>query len=108
MERPDARAGPAADEGRCFLSLYVIGTAPASARAIASIRKLCEQHLAGRYELRIIDLKVDPAAAQEGQVIAAPTLVKTLPLPVRRFIGDMSLPDRVISRLELRNAAGVG
>ncbi len=78
------------------LALYVVGTAPASARAIANARRLCEEHLPGCYDLRIVDLRDEPDRAGEAQVVAAPTLVKTQPPPVRRFIGDLSRAERIV------------
>jgi circadian clock protein KaiB len=87
------------------LSLYVVGTTPSSARAIVNVRKLCEEHLAGRYELEVIDLVHRPAAAAQAQVIAAPTLIKLLPLPTRRFIGDMSDGARILAALGVAPAA---
>jgi circadian clock protein KaiB len=78
------------------LRLYVSGMTARSRRAIDNIRQLCEEHLAGRYDLEIIDIYQQPEMAKEGQVIAAPTLVKTLPLPLRRVIGDMGDPGRIM------------
>ena len=84
------------------LTLYVTATTPHSVRAIANIRKLCEEHLNGRYELDIVDISKDPGAAKVDQLIAAPTLIKRLPLPLRRFIGDMSDTKRLIVGLDVR------
>jgi circadian clock protein KaiB len=84
------------------LTLYVTATTPRSIRAIANIRKLCEQHLEGRYELDIVDISRDPEMAKTDQLIAAPTLIKRLPLPLRRFIGDMSDTKRLIVGLDIR------
>jgi circadian clock protein KaiB len=78
------------------LRLYVSGMTPRSRQAIENIRQLCEEHLAGRYDLEIIDIYQQPALAKEGQIIAAPTLVKTLPLPLRKVIGDMGDPGRIM------------
>ena len=83
------------------LRLYVTGTTPQSVRAIANIKKLCEIHLKGRYELDVVDLYQQPQLAQGEQIIAAPTLVKKLPLPQRRIIGDMSMSERVLAGLDL-------
>ena len=88
-------------QGRFLLKLYVSGMTPRSRRAIDNLRKLCEEHLAGRYDLEIIDIYQQPALAKEGQVIAAPTLVKKLPVPLRRVIGDMSNPGRILAVLGL-------
>jgi circadian clock protein KaiB len=72
------------------LRLYVVGSTPASTRAIVNTRRFCEEHLPGAYDLDVVDLSLDPSAAATAQVVAAPTLVRELPPPVRRFIGDMS------------------
>lgn len=84
------------------LRLYVTGITPNSARAISNIKKICEEHLKGRYNLEVIDLYQEPALAKGEQIIAAPTLIKKLPLPLRRIIGDMSSTDRVLVGLDLR------
>ena len=84
------------------LRLYVIGTSPQSVRAINNIKNICEEHLQGRYELDVIDLHQQPQLAHGEQIIATPTLIKKLPLPLRRIIGDMSNADRVLVGLDLR------
>jgi circadian clock protein KaiB len=86
---------------RYVLRLYVTGLTLRSTRAIASLRALCEEHLAGRYELAVIDLYQQPELAQDANLIAAPTLVKAVPLPVRRLIGDLSDEHRVLVGLGL-------
>lgn len=102
-----AFADAAADgvNARYVLRLYVTGTTRNSARAIVNIRKICEEHLQGRYELEIVDISLHPALAEGEQIIAAPTLIKLLPLPLRRFIGDMSQTERVLLGLDLRKMA---
>jgi circadian clock protein KaiB len=87
------------------LRLYITGFSPRSARAISNIRKICEEHLDGRYDLEIVDISRQPAQAQSEQILAAPTLIKKLPLPARRFIGDMSQSDRILFGLDLHEAA---
>lgn len=84
------------------LRLYVIGTSPQSVRAINNIKTICEEHLQGRYDLEVIDLYQQPQLAQGEQIIASPTLIKKLPLPLRRVIGDMSNEERVLVGLDLR------
>jgi circadian clock protein KaiB len=84
------------------LRLYVTGTTPQSLRAIANVKKFCEEYLKGRYELEVIDLYQQPQLAQGEQIIAAPTLIKKLPLPLRRIIGDMSKSERVLVGLDLQ------
>jgi circadian clock protein KaiB len=84
------------------LKLYVTGTTPQSASAINNIQKICEEHLKGRYSLDVVDLYKNPGLAAGEQIIAAPTLVKQLPLPLRRLIGDMSNTDKVLVGLDLK------
>jgi circadian clock protein KaiB len=84
------------------LRLYVAGLTPRSTRAIANIKKICGDHLAGRHSLEVIDLYKHPSLADGEQIIAAPTLLKKLPLPLRRFIGDMSDMEKIIVGLDLR------
>lgn len=88
-----------------ILRLYVAGTSPQSVRAIANVKKICEENLHGQYELQVIDLYQQPQLAQGEQIIAAPTLIKKLPLPLRRIIGDMSSAERVLVGLDLRKTA---
>lgn len=84
------------------LRLYVTGTTVRSARAIANLRRICEERLLGQYDLEVVDIYQDPEAAREHQIIAAPTLVKLLPQPLRRIIGDLSDHDRVLAGLDLQ------
>jgi circadian clock protein KaiB len=84
------------------LKLYVTGITPKSTLAVKNIKQICEEHLQGRYDLQVIDLYQQPVLAQGEQIIAAPTLIKKLPLPLRRFIGDMSNTDRILVGLDLR------
>ena len=79
------------------LRLYVTGMTPRSLRAITNIKKICEEHLKGRYDLEVIDIYQRPTLAEGEQIIAAPTLIKKLPLPLRRFIGDMTCTGAVAS-----------
>ncbi|MDN7024484.1 thiol-disulfide isomerase [Methanoculleus sp. FWC-SCC1] len=81
---------------RYVLRLYVAGMTPRSQRAIENIKEICETHLAGRYDLEVVDVYQQPERAQEAQIVAAPTLIKQLPLPLRKLIGDMSDTDRVL------------
>ena len=102
-----ANAGPIAAEraaSHYVLTLYVTGTTPRSTRAIANIRTICENHLEGRYDLEVIDIAQHPVLAGNEQIVAAPTLIKKLPLPLRRFIGDMSHTERMLAGLDLRKA----
>ncbi len=83
------------------LVLYVTGMTPRSARAVNNIRVLCEKHLPGRYQLKVIDIYQQPEIAREEQLVAAPTLIKKIPLPMRRLIGDLSSEARVLAGLDL-------
>jgi circadian clock protein KaiB len=87
---------------RYVLRLYIAGLTPRSTLAIQNIRKICEEHLEGRYELEVVDIYQQPTLAEGEQIIAAPTLIKKLPLPLRRFIGDMSNTERILVGLDLR------
>ena len=95
----------AAQAERVVLRLYISGPTPRSAQAIVNVRALCEASLAGRYELTVVDLSRLPALAAKHQIIAAPTLVRELPLPERRFIGDMSNRARILRGLDVVAAA---
>ena len=87
---------------RYVLRLYVTGMTPRSRRAVENVRRICEEHLAGQYDLEVIDIYQQPTLARGEQIIAAPTLIKKLPLPLRRVIGDMSSTDKVLLGLDLR------
>jgi circadian clock protein KaiB len=89
-------------EGNYVLRLYLTGHTSRSLNAVQAVKKLCEEHLPGRYELEIVDLCQQPERAQAAQIIAAPTLVKELPPPLRRLIGDLADPDRVLVALDLK------
>jgi circadian clock protein KaiB len=89
------------EEGHYVLRLYITGTTPRSVRAIASIRRICEKHLKGRYEIEVIDLYEHPELAGADQIVAAPTLVKELPPPLRRLIGDLSETEQILKRLDI-------
>ena len=87
---------------RYVLRLYVAGISLKSSAAIRTVTALCEEHLKERYELEIIDIYQQPTLAKGEQIIAAPTLVKNLPKPLRRFIGDMADKERILVGLDLR------
>jgi len=91
----------AGDAPRPELTLFVSGASDLSARAIANARELCDIRLDGRCRLSVVDVHEDPSAVRSHGVRATPTLVRTSPLPLRRFIGDLSHPDAVLLRLEL-------
>jgi circadian clock protein KaiB len=91
----------AAGDARFVLRLYVTGATARSTRAIANLRQFCEEHLSDRYDLEVIDLYQRPELAAGEQLIAAPTLIKRLPLPLRRLVGDLSDQQRVMAGLDL-------
>lgn len=84
------------------LRLYVVGQTPRSTQAIANIRKICDEYLQGRCDLQVIDLYQQPVLAEGEQIIAAPTLIKKLPMPMRKFIGDLSNVERILVGLDLK------
>lgn len=81
---------------RYRLHLYVTGSTPRSLKAIHNLRRLCDEHLPDDYDLEVIDIYKNPEAAREAQIIAAPTLIKRLPAPLRRFIGDLSNKEKIL------------
>lgn len=83
--------------------LYVSGTSQRSALAITNVRRICDQYMPGRYDLEVIDVYQQPAATKTAQVIAVPTLIKELPFPPQRFVGDMSNTERIVVGLRLRH-----
>ena len=87
---------------RYVLRLYVAGTTPCSARAVENLRRICDELLVGRYDLEVVDVYQDPARARDEQIIAVPTLVKKLPAPLRRILGDLSDREQVLVGLDLK------
>ena len=105
-EPAPTEAEPGKAESSLFiLRLYVAGQTPKSVDAITNLKKICEDYLEGRYDLEVIDLYQQPQLAQGEQIIAVPTLIKKLPPPLRRIIGDMSNAERVLVGLDLRKKA---
>ena len=100
------RAANASPADRYVLRLYVTGLTSRSARAVKNLQAICDEYLAGRYDLEVIDIYQQPVLTRGEQIIAAPTLIKKLPLPMRRIIGDMSNRDRVLLGLDLVLAPG--
>ena len=90
------------DPDKWELRLYTAGQTPKSLAAIKNLKKVCEEHLAGRYEIEIIDLLKNPRLAKDDQIVAIPTLVRKLPDPVRKIIGDLSDTERALVGLQLR------
>lgn len=96
------KAAARRDRVKYVLRLYVTGMTPKSTQAITNVQELCEKHLAGRYELKVIDIYQQPKLAKGEQIIAAPTLIKKLPLPLRKLIGDMSDTERFLVGIDLK------
>jgi circadian clock protein KaiB len=92
---------PPNDSGRYKLRLFITGTTARSTRAIENMRRICEENLQGRYDLEVVDVYQNPEATRELQIVATPTLVKILPEPLRRIIGDLSNEERVFAGLDL-------
>ena len=99
-----ARNGDRGEQQKFILRLYVTGQTPRSVKSIENLKRFCERHLKDRYEMEVIDIYQQPAQASENQIIAAPTLIKKLPLPLRRLVGDFSNQDRVLLGLDLKLA----
>jgi circadian clock protein KaiB len=95
------------NDGVMELRLYVAGQTPKSLAALANLRKICDEHLSGQYKLHVIDLIKTPQLAQNDQILAIPTLVRKLPEPIRKIIGDLSDRKRVLVGLNLRETEGV-
>ena len=98
----DGQDGQDGDSESWELRLYVAGTTPRSVAALANLRRICEEHLAGKYSIEVIDLLERPQLARGEQIIAIPTLERRLPEPVRKIIGDLSNTERVLIGLDLR------
>jgi circadian clock protein KaiB len=85
-----------------LLRLYITGQTPRSLQSVENLRTLCNKYLPGQFDLEVIDIYQQPAMASAGQIIAAPTLIKSMPLPLRRLVGDFSDQERVILGLDLK------
>jgi circadian clock protein KaiB len=96
-------AAARAESAQYILKLYVAGATPRASLAIKNITDICQKHLAGRYKLEVIDIYQQPTLAKGEQIIAAPTLIKKLPLPLRRLIGSMADEKRVLVGLDLKD-----
>ncbi len=94
FEKASAKASADRSRQHYVLRLFVAGMSPRSQDAIVNIRELCEKYIGGRYELEVIDIHQHPLSASENQILAAPTLIKMLPLPMRKFVGDMTKTDK--------------
>jgi circadian clock protein KaiB len=93
---------PAGKSPEYLLRLFISGLTPRSQRAIDNLRAICDLHLAGRYQIEVVDLHQSPALAHDEQIIATPTLLKVLPGPPRRVIGDLSQADKVLHGLDIK------
>ena len=100
-EMPDGRPDEMFD-----LRLYVAGQTPKAIRAFSNLRKICDEHLEGRYRIEVIDLLENPTLGQGDQILALPTLVRRLPVPIKKIIGDLSNTERVLVGLDLRERGG--
>lgn len=100
MNKPESQSPAAHDLYE--LRLYVAGQTAKSLAAFANLKKVCEEHLAGKYKIEVIDLLVNPQLARGDQIVAIPTLVRKLPEPIRKIIGDLSNTERVLVGLQLR------
>ena len=90
------------DAEKWLLRLYTAGQSPRSLAALDNLKRLCEQHLAGRYSIEVVDLLKNPRLAKDDQIVAIPTLVRQLPAPLRKIIGDLSDTERALVGLQLR------
>ena len=103
MQSSEHRGAPQSSVAQTYqLRLYVAGQTPKSMLALANLRQICEAHLQGRYEIEVIDLRQDPQLASGDQILAVPTLVRRLPEPIKKIIGDLSNTERVLVGLDLR------
>ena len=100
-----AKREPAATKKHWKLRLYVAGQTPKSLTALANLQRLCEEHLAGRYHIEVVDLVKHPHLAQNDQIFALPTLVRKLPEPIKRIVGDLSDSQRVLVGMEIAESA---
>ncbi len=104
MRRGGSARAPTRGEKRQWkFKLYVAGQGPKSLRAFSNLKRICEEHLAGRHQIEIVDVSENPGVAIEDQVVALPTLIRQLPPPVRKIIGDLSNTQRVLIGLELES-----
>jgi len=96
------RSGAQSRQAKYVLRLYISGSTPKSALAVENIKRVCDQHLEGRFDLEVIDIYQQPKLARDEQIVAVPTLIKRLPLPLRRLIGDLSNEEKVLFGLDLK------
>ena len=94
--------GQDTDSGRWNLRLYTAGQSPKSLAALANLKRVCDEHLSGRYSIEVVDLLKNPRLAKDDQIVAIPTLVRKLPEPLRRIVGDLSDTERTLVGLQLK------
>ena len=104
MAKARARAKKPKEQAIWALRLYVAGQTPKSVTALGNLKRLCETHLAGRYKIEIVDLLKNPRLAAGDQILAVPTLVRKLPVPIKKIIGDLSNEERVLVGLDVQPA----
>ena len=104
QDNPSASDGQPDQEGLWELRLYVAGRTPKSVAAFVNLKRICEEHMKGRYHVEVIDLLEQPQLAKGDQILAVPTLVRRLPEPLKKIIGDLSNEERVLVGLDLRRA----
>ncbi len=102
MSNNNAPAQAAKPNAKWELRLYVVDQSPRSVAALTNLKKLCETHLAGMYRIEVVDLLQHPQLARDDEIVAIPTLVRTLPEPIRKIIGDLSNTERTLVGLQLR------
>jgi circadian clock protein KaiB len=102
VEKPKPRTRAKRSSKAYELRLYVAGQTPKSVAAFANLRKICEEHLAGQYHIEVVDLLKKPQLASGDQILAIPTLVRKLPEPIKKIIGDLSNTERVLVGLDVR------
>ena len=100
----DAAPDDIAPQGRVELRLYIAGQTPKSVAALKNLRKICDEYMPEKYELKVIDLLKQPQLARGDQIVAVPTVVKNLPVPIRKLIGDLSNTERVLVGLDLHSS----
>jgi circadian clock protein KaiB len=96
------KRAPKRSAARYALRLYITGQTPRSRQSVENLRALCDKYIAGQFDLEVVDIYQQPAMAAAGQIIAAPTLIKSMPLPLRRLVGDFSDQNRVILGLDIK------
>ena len=104
MQQQETSADPTISAETFLLRLYVAGQTPKCIRAFANLKRICEEYLAGRYHIEMVDLLQNPQLARGDQILAVPTLVRRLPEPIKKIIGDLSNTERVLVGLDLRPA----